>query len=178
MSKITSFPGVKDGDIFQIAGMDFIKFPATNGKVPVVMKDIAFRCAFGNNVDFKESEILRRLQKEILPKIIAAVGEENVCTFQTDLTTLDGVKKYGVLESKISIPTMDFYRDNVEIFDKYKSDYWWWLATANSAEPHYDSSLALCVSRAGDVSRGSCNGSYGVRPFLIFESSIFESSEE
>lgn len=170
--------GVKVGEVFTVAGMEFIRFPEVNGKVPVVMKGCAFRSEFGNGTDLRESKVLKQLEEKVLPKIIEAVGEENVCAFQTDLTTWDGLKVYGVLESRISIPTMDFYRTHVEIFDKYKEDSWWWLATADSAKPHYDSPWVLCVSPSGDIIGVNFRYSGGVRPVLFFESSIFGSSEE
>ena len=178
MDKTISFPGVKDGTTFQVAGMEFIKFPDVDGKTPVVMKDIAFRSRFGDNNDLRTSDVLKRMEKEILPKIIEEVGEENLCTVQTDLTTLCGLKTYGVMESRISLPTLDFYRANVEIFDKHHVNDWWWLATPDSAKPHDNPNWVLCVSPAGIVSRDDYGSSYGVRPFLFFKSSIFESFEE
>lgn len=179
MDKTISFPGVKDGATFQVAGMEFIKFPEVDGKTPVAMRDIAFRSRFGDNNDLRTSDVLKRMEKEILPKIIEAVGEENLCTVQTDLTTLCGLKTYGVMESLISLPTVDFYRANVEIFDKYPVSGWWWLATPDSAKPHDDPYWTLCVSPSGGINIVICNdGIGGVRPFLFFKSSIFESFEE
>lgn len=177
-NKAPALHGVKDGEIFTLAGFEFIKFPSVDGKTPVVMKDIAFRSAFGNSNDFKESYVLKRLESEVLPKIAAAIGEDNLCTIKTDLTTWDGLKVYGELESLISIPTMDFYRENVEIFDKFNPSAWWWLATADSAKPHYDPTWVLCVAAAGYVYCDCYGGDYGVRPFFLFKSSIFESSEQ
>lgn len=173
------FPGVRDGETFKVGKFEFIKFPSTNGMTPVVMKDIAFRSRFGDNNDLTCSTVLKRMQEDILPQIIDAVGEENVLTFKTDLTTLDGLKPYDALESKISLPTMDFYRANVEIFDKHNPKCWWWLATPESAKPHYDSTWVLCVSPSGRINYLRYNyRDRGVRPFLVFKSSIFESSEE
>lgn len=169
------FSGVKDGETFTVAGMEFIKFPDVNGTTPVVMKNVAFRCAFGNDNNFRNSKVLKKMKKEILPKIIEAVGEENVLSFKTDLTTLDGLKPYEDLESRISLPTFDFYRTNVEIFDKYNPGTWWWLATPESAQPHSNPTWIVCVSPSGDVFYSLNDG--GVRPFLIFNSSIFGSSE-
>lgn len=172
------FPGVKDGETFKVGGMEFIKFPSKDGQTPVMMKDIAFFSTFGKNNNLKESKILERMEKEILPKIIAAVGDENVCSFETDLTTLDGLKPYGKLESRISLPTLDFYRANVDVFDKHKVDRWFWLATPESAQPHEDPYWILCVSPSGFIgSVDYYDGDCGVRPFLIFNSSIFGSSE-
>lgn len=172
------FPNVKDGETFTIAEMEFIKFPSVNDQTPVVMKDIAFRSRFGNNNDLRSSDVLRRMEEEILPKIIAAVGKENLCTIKTDLTTLDGLNPYGTMESLISLPTLDFYRANAEIFGKYKPDNWWWLATPDSAPPNDSSSWVLCVAPSGCIFLIRYHLEYGVRPFCIFNSSIFESSEE
>ena len=172
------FAGVKDGETFKVGKYEFIKFPDVDGKTPVVMKDIAFRSAFGKNNDLRTSTVLKRMQEEILPKIIETVGEENILTFKTDLTTLDGLKPYENLEARISLPTFDFYRANVEIFDKYKLGAWWWLATPESAQPHYDPTWIVCVSPFGGIDIYLYDIDFGVRPFLIFDSSIFGSSEE
>ena len=178
-NKRVTFPGVKDADTFMVAGFEFIKFPSVDGKTPVVMRDVAFRSRFGDNNDLRASDVLKKMEREILPKVIEAIGEENVFSFQTDLTTLDGLKTYGVMESKISLHTFDFYREHVEIFDKYPVDDYCWTATPDSAKPHYNPVWVVCVSPAGCIYGDSYDCfNFGVRPFLIFNSSIFESSED
>lgn len=169
----------RDGETFTIGDMEFIKFPGKDGQTPVVMKDIAFRSRFGENNDLRTSTVLKRMQEDWLPKIIEAIGEENIYTIRTDLTTLDGLKPYGTLESLVSLPTLDFYRENVEIFDKHNPEKWWWLATPESAKPHCDPEWVVCVSPSGyiNISR-YFDYVGGVRPFYIFKSSIFESFEE
>lgn len=173
------FPGVKPGDTFKIGDMEFIRFADTPAGTPVVLKDIACRSRFGDNNDFRSSDILKKLQADILPKIIESLGEENVCEFETDLTTLDGLKPYGTMKSRISIPTFDFYRANAEIFGKYKPGQWWWTATPDSDKPNDDPYWTVCVSPSGlifSVYYVYYNGDYGgVRPFLILKSSIFGS---
>ena len=111
-----------------------------------------------------------------MPGIIEDVGEENVLTFQTDLTTLDGLKVYGVMESKIGLPTLEFYRANVEIFDEHKVEDWIWLATPESAKPHDDPYWALCVTPAGTVIPGNArlNSKYGARPLVYLNSALFD----
>ena len=169
---------VQDGETFEVAGIEFIKFPATAEGVPVVARDLQKAMTFGDNNDLRESKVLRWLREEFLPKIVAAIGEENLVSFKTDLTTLDGQKNYGHLESKISLPTMDFYRQNVEIFDKHPVKEWWWLATPESCQPHDDPYWTLCVAPSGGINgRGYGFNSSGVRPFLIFKATIFESLE-
>ena len=171
--------GVKDGETFMLAGIEFIKFPDMGGGTPVMAKEIAFTSRFGDNNDLRQSDVLRKMEAECLPQIIAAIGAENLCAIKTDLTTLDGLKPYGVMESLVSLPTLDFYRANVEIFEKYKVDDWCWLATPESAQPHDDPRWMLCLSPSGGlIYGGHFSRVSGVRPFYIFKSSIFESSEE
>jgi len=177
--KIISFPDVEPGEAFMIGDMEFIRFADMNGQTPIIMKDIAFRSRFGGDNDLRSSDVLKRLQADVLPKIIKAVGEENLCEFETDLTCLDGLKNYGIMKSLISLPTLDFYRANVEIFDKHKPDHWWWLATPDSAKPHCAPRWILCVAPSGRIISDGYNvDDLGVRPFLILKSSIFGSSED
>ena len=171
------FHGVKDGDTFTIAGMEFIKFQSMDGGTPIVAKNYLFSSKFGVNNDLRQSPILTKLETEVLPKIAEVIGEENICTIKTDLTTLDGLKPYGTLESKISLPTLDFYRAHVDIFDRYKVDRYFWLATPESAQPHDAPNWVVCVSPSGYVGYNGCNFGYGVRPILILKSTIFDASE-
>ena len=176
---IPKIPAVKDGEVFSVSGVEFIKFPEADGTVPAVAKNIIFHSRFGDNNDLRSSDVLKKLVDDFLPKIIEAVGAENLCTIKTDLTTLDGLKPYGVMESLVSLPTFDFYRANVEIFDKHNPGKWWWLATPESSRPHESPKWIACVAPSGHFNRGSYfNDFIGVRPFLSFNSSIFESSVE
>lgn len=178
MSKV-KLSEVSVGKTFKAGDFELIKFSEAEGIASVVAKDDVFRSCFGKNNNFAESEVLERLSKEVLPKLEESVGAENICEFETDLITFDGLKTYGKITSKISLPTLDFYRANVEIFDKYKLDKWWWLATADSAYPHWEGCpWILCVSPGGLMDGNNCNDNGGVRPFLSFKSSIFVSCEE
>ena len=169
---------VEDGDIFKIGDVEFIKFSDENGVTTAVTKDIVFNSDFGEDNNLVKSEVIKKLNDKFLPKIVDVVGYHNIVTFETDLTTLDGLTPYGVMTSKISLPTFDFYRKNVKVFDRYKLDKWWWLATPDSAKPHYDPVWASCVAPSGSVDFNNYYCNYGVRPFLKFVSSIFVSCED
>ena len=169
---------LENGKIFKIGEVEFIKFTEENGEVTAVAKEFAFRSEFGRNNNFAESKILKKLSKEFLPKIADAVGEENIVEHEVDLTSLDGLKTHGSVKSKISIPTFDFYRANVKIFDKHKIDAWWWLATPDTTSEHLNDYWLSCVSPSGLIRNYCCNGINGVRPFLKFVSSIFVTCEE
>ena len=161
-------------ETFFVAGIEWIKFSDKDGKVVAVAKGSLGDKLFDNNGnDFSKSSLLGYLEEEILPKIVAEVGEENVHEFETDLFSLDGHRKYGKMKSKIGLPTFDFYRENREAFDKHPLDDWWWLSTPNG-----EKYLVTCVAPSGCVYRyGSICISSGVRPLCIFSSSIFVSHE-
>ena len=174
----TVIKSVAVGETFWVGGVEFIRFADREGVTPAVTKEFVFKSVFSKRNNLENSAVMARMEKEFLPAIISAVGEENVANITTDLTALDGMKNYGDMESRVSLPTLDFYRENVEIFDRYPVEDWWWLATPESVEPHSRPYWVLCVSPSGFISNCYCNShDLGVRPFLLFKSSIFESEE-
>lgn len=168
---------IKIGETFNVAGIEFIKMKESSEGTVVVAKDCVFDSTYGNNNNFSESNILKKLTEKILPKIEKAIGAENVLEFKTDLTSLDGLKTYGSMTSKISIPTFDFYRENVKIFDMHKLDKWWWLATPDTTPEHINDRWCISVSPDGYIDDNDYGGNYGVRPVLVFVSDILVSCE-
>ncbi len=176
--KTVKLDEVQNGEIFKIGRFEFIKLSDEDGKVIAVSKDCLFNSRFGNDNNLATSEVLKHLNEEILPEIEDIVGAENVLEFETDLLSMDGSDKHGKITSKISLPTFDFYRHNVKVFDRYNPNEWWWLATPYSTTDHYNDRWIVCVSPSGGIGNYDYYGDYGVRPFLIFSSSIFVSCEE
>ena len=170
---------VQDRETFKIGRFELIKFAMPDGTVTAVFKDCPFSSRFGDNNDLSKSDILKKLESEILPEIEEIVGAENVLAFETDLLSFDGSKKHGVMTSKISLPAFDFYRENRETFEKYKLDMWWWLATPDSTSEYYNDKWVLCVAPSGCIVSNYNGGNYcGVRPVLLFVSSISVSCDE
>ncbi len=170
----------KVGETFKIGKHEFIRFGECHGGIAVVNKDSLFHSHFGENNDFSKSVILERLVEEYLPEIEREIGAENILEFDTDLISLDGSKKHGVLRSKVSLPTFDFYRSNRSIFEMHKIDKWVWLATPWETSEYTNDNWCVCVSPRGDFLDDVIYGGdgNGVRPFWIFSSAIFESSDE
>ncbi len=166
----------KVGETFQLVGYELIRFAEKDGGVCVVFKDVAFTSDYGEDNNLSKSKILRRMQEEILPELEKLIGAENILEFETDLISVDGSRKHGKRRSKISLPTLDFYRENRAIFAGHKVDKWWWLATPWETSEYTEDYWVACVSPRGYISNGNCNYDYGgVRPFLIFSPSIFVS---
>ena len=169
---------MKAGQVFDVAEMKFVKCFDKDGITAVFAKDCLFESRFGDNNNFAESKIMKKLESEYLPKIEKAIGAENVALFETDLRSLDGSRKYSVLKSKISLPTLEYYRDHVEIFDMHKTGRWFWLATPWSTSDHLNDYWILCVSPRGVINYYNYYRMIGVRPFLFFVSSISVSCED
>ena len=169
---------IKDGELFSIAGIEFIKFFDKDGIVTAVAKNSLGDYRFGDNNNFAESSIKKMLEEEFLPKIANEIGADNIVEHEVDLLSLDGLDKWGKTKCKASLPTFDFYRQNVKTFDKHKLNDWWWLATPDSTSEHYSDNWTVCVSPGGDVGNCGYYGNGGVRPFLTFVSSISISCEE
>ena len=173
--KILAEVGV--GELFKVADIEFVKFYDENGNTVSVAKDLLFGSRFGDNNNFAESKILEKMKKDILPKIEKEIGAENIIEHEVDLLSLDGADKWGKMKTKISLPTFDFYRKHVKIFDKHKVDAWWWLSTADTTTEHVASDYWVsCVAPSGDLGN-DCSDfiNFGVRPFCILKSSIFNS---
>lgn len=169
---------VKNGKTFSVAGIEFIKFFDEDGVTAAVSKDAVFDCEFGKNNNFAESNMLKRLREDVLPNLEAEVGVENIKEFELDLTSLDGLDTYGKIKTKIGLPTFDFYRNNVKIFDEHKLNDWWWTATPDTTKEHLNDRWITCVSPGGYVYGNDYDGDGAVRPFLFFVSSISVSCEK
>ena len=163
-------------ELFRIGKYEFIKFTDESGNIIGVLKDSLGDMRFGDNNDFSKSDILKKLNEEFLPEIESVIGVENVLEFETDLTSLDSSKKHGTMKSKVSLPTFDFYRNNRATFTKYNLADWWWLATPHTTSEFVNDWWVSCVSPIGRIDDyDSGCGNYGVRPFLTFVSTIFDS---
>ena len=160
---------------FTVAGIKFLNFFEENGISVAVAKDCLCDATFGKNNNFAESDILNMLNTKVLPKIEAEIGAENIKEFELDLTSLDGLDTYGKFKTKIGLPTYDFYRENVRLFDKYKLDDWWWTVTPDTTKEHLNDYWTVCVSPDGDVDYYYYDNGIGVRPFCILKSNIFVS---
>ena len=99
---------VKDGEVFSVAGIEFIKFFDEDGKTVAVAKNSLGDYRFGRNNNFAESKIKEMLEKEVLPKIEAEIGVENIVEHEVDLLSLDGSDKWGKVTCKIRLPTFNF----------------------------------------------------------------------
>lgn len=166
---------IKIGTVKNIAGEDFIILDVLESGVLCLSKDFAYTDTKfdSNSNNYANSSIRKILNTEYLKKIAGEVGEENIIETEIDLTSDDGLDDYGKVTDKVGLLTADIYRKYNRIIKKYPVDDWWWLATPWST-PHRGFLFSVrCVNDVGTLSRNYCSNDKGVRPFLIFNPSIF-----
>ena len=112
---------------------------------------------------------------EFYEELSAEIGENNIIPFERNLLSLDGQTEYGTCEDKVSLLNVDEYRQYRAMIPN--ADYWWWTITPDSTKCNGDTTWIRVVSPSGNVISIDYDNDYGVRPFCIFSSSIFESEE-
>lgn len=168
--------GLKIGDTFELAGTVWKILDITNDGYSCLadsIKETEFDAESNNWVN---SDIRDYLVTEFLDKLKEEIGEDNILQRERDLLSLDGQTEYGKVYEKVSLLTVDEYR-------KYRSlipnteDGWWWLITPWSTPCNNYKTGVAGVSPSGGIYDYFCHFNFGVRPFCIFSSSIFESEE-
>lgn len=164
----------KIGDTFELAGSTWMVIDINEKGYYCLASSIEDMKFDEDSNDWKSSSLRKYLNGEYLEKICDSVVSENILSFERDLISLDGRNDYGTCEDKVSLLTFDEYRKYREVVEL---DGYWWLSTPWGVKRDgYESSVpAVCPS--GSFDYGSCCYSFGVRPFCIFDSSIFESGE-
>lgn len=163
------------GDTFKIGNHEFIVLEHCGEDTAVIRKDLLpEKMSFGSNNNYNESDVAQCC-RSFAAEISDIIGAENVLIHTVDLTSDDGLKDYGIVETRASLLTADCYRRYVEILDKFPIKAYWWLATAYSTPRHDDEAWVKCVSPSGIIDIVRYNSGFGVRPFCIFKSSIFVS---
>ena len=175
----TQLKDVAVGETFKVGDLEFIvleqkEYNPGNCETFVILKDFWKTDKFDDlSNDYKESSIRKSLNTEFYALLSNAVGSENIVKHTVELTADDGRTDYGNCEDNISLLTCEMYRKFVYILDKYNPKKWWWLATAYSTKSNDYSLFVRCVLYIGTLRCGSCGNGRGVRPFCIFDPSIF-----
>ena len=159
-----------------VAGITWSKFAEDNeGNAYMLADEIICDMKFGENNDWRESPIRKKLNEEIYQKVIEEVGSGAVITIQTDLFSHDGFRDYGTCEDKISLFTYDLYRNNRGNIKDL--DEWFWTCTPDSTPSGESARYVRCVDSNGNVDYIGCFYDKGVRPFFILKSDIFVSCD-
>ncbi len=175
--KTQKLPMPKIGGTVEIMGMKWTVLDKTEQGYICLVERIKDGMGFDTKCnDWKESSLREYLNKKFYGELAEVVGEQNIIPFERNLLSMDGQTEYGTCEDKVSLINVDEYR-------KYRSlipntgNYWWWTITPDSTKCNDDTRWVRVVSPSGNFCNDNCRYNYGVRPFCIFSSSIFESGE-
>ena len=166
----------RDKKIFDICGIPCTKIKEENGYTYYHVCKPLFDAEFGDNNDYRSSNLREKLLSSDFAKSLQKEFGDNLIPTSIDLTSMDGLKDYGFLEGDIlSIPNINIYRECRE--NIFCGDDYWWLSTPDSTDSGYSSSVVRVVDDCGYVFWGYSDGWCGVRPFFLLKSSISVSPE-
>lgn len=170
--KINKIIGI--GDTFELAGSTWMVLDINEKGYYCLASGIKDMKFDEDSNDWKSSSLRKYLNGEYLEKICDSVGSENIVSFERDLISLDGRKDYGTCEDKVSLLTFDEYKKYREVIEL--NEYWWLLTPYGVNRNMYVRGVTV-VFPSGFFGYYGCSNGSGVRPFCIFDSSIFESGE-
>lgn len=173
---VTHIPkGLKIGDEFELADINWKILDITDAGYMCIGDSLGDKKFDENSSDWNESSLREYLNNEFYEKIAREVGRENIISSKRNLLSLDGQTEYGESDDFVSLLTVDEYRKYRKLIPNTGD--WWWLVTPWSTPCNEHSKTVTVVSPSGNIHRNGCGSHYGVRPFCIFSSSIFESEE-
>ena len=128
--------------------------------------------------DYKKSSLRELCEGEILNEFSDEFGEENICTNEAGLVTVDGQEVFGKLLTKVRPLTFDEAREyNDLLVNKDLPDWYWTCTPWSTKERGWEYSVAV-VSPSGSIYYNIYYDGGGVRPFCILKSNIFVSKVE
>ena len=170
---------LKRGEVFQITGKRKYKVLEQYGdttkiiSLDLVKEDVEF----GDSTDYKESNVKKLCDTEILKDFEEEFGAENIEKHTADIITADG-QKVGSVKCKIRPITFDEAREYTDITpNKELNDWYWTLSPWSTEDRGWKNSLSV-VSPSGDIGNYGYDSEIGVRPVCILKSNIFVSKAE
>lgn len=125
--------------------------------------------------EYRRSSLRELCEGEILNEFSDEFGEENICTNEAGLVTVDGQEVFGKLLTKVRPLTFDEAREyNDLLVNKGLTDWYWTCTSWSTKERGWEYSVAV-VSPSGGINYSNYDGSRGVRPVCILKSNLFVS---
>ena len=150
------------GAKFTYQDREYIRLGNEQGGILCITADLwKTEQRFGDNANYKESEIKELLEKEFWGK----KKDKNVLDYTMDLTSDNGDDSLGTYTAKVGLLTCDLIRKYYKAIPKYKD--WWWTCT-----PWAISSLAILVRNvlpSGGLLNIYADSNFGVVPACILD---------
>ena len=156
------FTKIKNGDHFTYKGIEFIRLGKEQGGILCITAKIWKTLPFDKDGcnNFKKASVCKALNNEFRPLL----DDNDLLTYQMDLTADNGDKAYGSLCVHAGLLSADLYRKYRDYIPSYND--WVWLCT-----PWYCSGIAYYVRGVGTDGTLSSDRAYdanGVVPACIF----------
>lgn len=167
------------GDHFKIADWTFIVLHHDERGTLVISNDLlAEDEEFGETRNYKESNIKKVIEENILPVVENTIGKDNIIDHCADLTSVDMQNEFGNVQCKMRPISFDEAREyNNLLVNKDLDDWYWTLTPWSTKERGWSYSIAV-VSPSGNVDYYFYENCRGVRPVCILNSNIFVSGRE
>ncbi len=177
-SELTELGKVDPGTVVKAGKFEIIVLEHLKEGTAILFKDaLEERRKFDSDSgNWTSSDLRNYLNTDFYKTLAFNFGEENIVEHTVDLTTVEGSKKYGTVQDKVSLLTCSLFSKYHDILEKFKLDKWWWLCTPIDV-PNYED-CARAVSYSGLVGYNRYYDDGGVRPFCILKSNIFVSKVE
>lgn len=151
-------PGAK----FTYQDREYIRLGNEQGGILCITADLwRTEQRFGDNANYKESEIKELLEKEFWGK----KKDKNVLDYTMDLTSDNGDDSLGTYTAKVGLLTCDLIRKYYKAIPKYKD--WWWTCTPWAISSN--AGLVRYVYTSGVLNTNTAYSSYGVVPVCILD---------
>lgn len=164
---------------FKVGDTEFIVLEHLEGSKTLCLTRnfIAEDTEFDEDTNNLAKASVLKVLDEFESEIAAEIGAKNICDFEIDLTTDDGLKDYGSITRKTGLLTDVQYRKHSEGIEQYEVEDWWWLANAVSTPRRNVLYAVRCVDAGGYMVNRICYRNDGVRAVCIFKSNIFVSCD-
>lgn len=160
------------GEVFKVDNVEYIVLDQLDGNQTAVIRKELLKgdMEFGDNNNWKTSSLREYLNGKYLEEIENAFGKDRIVEHTVNLLSLDGLDDYGTCEDKVSLLTIDQYREYRKLLGGNLNE-WWWLVTPDSTPSGWSSRYVRCVCSGGGVGYYDCSWrDGGVRPFFILQS--------
>lgn len=168
------------GEAFSVFGDTFVALDRVDGNVLAIRKEIWKSAPFDTSGvnNLRTASIAAHLVEYFLGLCKQGASEDTVAMNTIDLKATDGTREYGTFGMRVGLLTLEQYGKYQHIIPDV--DDWWWLATPwrTPAQKGGDSDHSWFCYSDGNADYNYCADSYGIRPALLFASSLLVSCQD
>jgi hypothetical protein len=180
--KTKTISSLQQGDKFTVAGREYVLLDHLDAGAFAIESKSFDDVRFGSNNNYSKSDIAEYLNGDYTEELIDnGLPNGALVVHDLDLKATDGSREYGTYRCAVGLLTIEQYTKYNE-FIPLDPDSAWWLATPwgtpHSRSPFTNyATYAWLVSTNGTYNYYYCTSAYGVRPALVFSSSLLVSVE-